>query len=92
MHQELQFAERIENKKHADTVSLNEMRDTANQCVVEELDACASYTQMTLDQHNTLKEDVDSFLQEGLQRVVPTGKIPFYVYKCENGLQRYTME
>ena len=75
LHQETQFASRLDNKKQLDIASLNDAKNDVNHCVINEQDACALHTQSTLDQYETLKENVDSFLSDDLKRVIPTGNM-----------------
>ena len=64
----------------SDIVRLNESKNDVNHCVMNEFEACSSYSQTTLDRHEALKEDADSFLNDGLKRVIPTGKLAVYFF------------
>ena len=75
MHKETQFASRLDDKRQLDIASLNDAKNDINHCVINEQDACALHTQSTLDQYESLKENVDGFLNEDLKRVIPTGNM-----------------
>ena len=75
MHKETQFASRLDDKRQLDIASLNDAKNDINHCVINEQDACALRTQSTLDQYESLKENVDGFLNEDLKRVIPTGNM-----------------
>jgi len=76
LHKETQFASRLDDKRQLDIASLNDAKNDINHSVINEQDACALHTQSTLDQYESLKENVDGFLNEDLKRVIPTGVTP----------------
>lgn len=74
MHKESQFAERVANKTSDDARALKEAKNGMEHDVTQELSACSAHTQEALHRHENLKEDVDAFMNDGLQRVTPTGE------------------
>ena len=74
MHQENDFAGRIQEKSDTDIAALNEARDDINLCVEEEFKETSAWTDQMANRNESLQEDIDQFLDKRLQRVVPTGK------------------
>ncbi|XP_065071676.1 kinesin-like protein KIF11 [Rhopilema esculentum] len=76
MHQENDFAGRIQEKSDTDIAALNEARDDINLCVEEEFKETSAWTDQLTSRNESLQEDIDQFLDKRLQRVVPTGETP----------------
>ena len=74
MHQENEFANRIQEKTINDINGLNAGKDDAINSIEQESNESSTRLEENLENHVKFEDQIDNFLLEGLRKVVPTGE------------------
>ena len=74
MHQENEFANRVQEKTNNDISEVNAGKDDAVSSIEHESNESNARLEENLEKHVKLEDQIDNFLHEGLQKIVPTGK------------------